>query len=260
MLSVVVIAGVGASVFVRYGPTEQPFRNETLAKPSAKYWFGVDGVGRDVFSRVLYGARTTAMVAGGAVTVALACGLVLGVTAGMLGGWVDMVISRVTDFLLSFPSLLIGLALLVVLEPSPRSVMWAVAVASAPVMIRQIRAGVLSERAKTYSLAAEAMGAGRFRIATREILPNLVGVILTVTMLQLGSAVLEAAGLAFLGLSGQPDQPEWGLMLKDAFHDFRRAPHLSIAPGLAIAWTVLACNLLGDGLREAIDPKRRTIR
>jgi peptide/nickel transport system permease protein len=244
------MAALGANLLARQKPTEQPFRGELLAQPSVAHPFGVDGVGRDVWSRVLFGARTTAMIAGGAVTMALAVGIFLGGMAGMIGGWTDVVISRATDFLLSFPSLLIGLALLTVLEPSPRSVMWAVAVASTPVMVRQIRAGVLSERVKPYAMAAAAVGASHWRIAMREILPNLAGLILTVTTLQLGSAVLEASGLAFLGLSGQPDQPEWGLMLKEEFRYFRSAPHLCMAPGLAISWTVLGCNLLGDGLRE----------
>lgn len=256
MLSVILVGALGADLLAKQGPTEQPYRAAYLAGPSLAHPFGVDGAGRDVFSRILYGARTTLRIAGGAVTVALACGLLLGGTAAMLGGWADLVLSRATDFLLSFPPLLIGLAMLAVLEPSPQSVMWAVAAASTPVMTRQIRAATMAERAKPYVLAAEALGAGRWRIATREILPNLTGLILTVTALQLGSAVLEAAGLAFLGLSGPPDAPEWGRMLREEFRYFREAPHLCLAPGLAISWTVLGCNLLGDGLRERYGGRR----
>ncbi len=195
-------------------------------------------------------------IAGGAVAMALVLGTILGAIAGMAGGWADIVISRGTDFLLSFPSLLIGLALLTVLEPSSRSVMLAVAVASTPVLIRQIRVGFLSEKTKPYVLAAAAVGAGHWRIAVREIFPNLIGLFFTLTTLQLGSAVLEAAGLAFLGLSGQPDQPDWGLMLKEEFRYFRVAPYLCIAPGLAISWAVLGFNLLGDGLRELFNPRK----
>ena len=154
------------------------------------------------------------------------------------------------DFLLAFPTILLGLVALTVMTPSPTSVAVAVGVASLPTVVRQVRAAFLSESAKEYTLAARAIGAGRLRIAVVEILPNCAGLILVLTTLTLGSAVLEAAGLSFLGLTGQPDVAEWGMMLREDIGAFRIAPWLCVAPGLAIAWTVLAFNLISDGLQQ----------
>jgi peptide/nickel transport system permease protein len=234
----------------RHGPTEQPYRADALAGPSAKHWLGVDGAGRDVLTRLLFGARVTLGIALGATVIAIGAGVVLGAMAGTVRGLLDVVVSHVTDFLLAFPSILLGLVALTVMRPSPTSVAIAVGISSLPTVIRQVRAAFVSESAKDYTLAARAAGAGRWRIAMREILPNCVGLILVLTTLTLGSAVLESAGLAFLGLSGQPDVAEWGMMLREERSAFRVAPWLCIAPGVAIAWTVLAFNLISDGLRE----------
>jgi peptide/nickel transport system permease protein len=211
---------------------------------------GVDGVGRDVLTRLLYGAQATLGIALGATAIAILAGTALGAGAGVSLGWFDAVVSHVTDFLLAFPSILLGLVVLTILTPSPTSVAVAVGISSLPTVVRQVRATFVSESAKDYVLAARATGAGRWRIATLEILPNCAGLILVLTTLTLGSAVLEAAGLAFLGLSGQPDVPEWGMMLREEQSTFRIAPWLCIAPGLAITWTVLAFNLVSDGLRQ----------
>jgi peptide/nickel transport system permease protein len=253
MLAVVVLAAALAGVVSKHAPTEQLYRDLSLAPPSWTHWVGVDGVGRDVLTRILYGARATLGIALGATAIAVLAGTVLGAAAGVLRGWLDAVISHVTDFLLAFPSILLGLVALTILTPSPTSVAIAVGISSLPTVVRQVRAAFLSEAAKEYVLAARATGAGRWRIAALEILPNCAGLILVLTTLTLGSAVLEAAGLAFLGLTGQPDIPEWGMMLREEQDTFRIAPWLCIAPGVAITWTVLAFNLLSDGLR----PRRR---
>jgi peptide/nickel transport system permease protein len=257
MLAITVAAALLAGELGKHGPLDQPFRDRMLAQPSWQHPFGVDGAGRDMFTRVLHGARPTLGIATAAVALSLALGLIFGPAAAMRGGWADLLISRATDVLISFPPLLVGLFFLTVLSPSPRSVALAVGIAGAPVMVRQIRAAFLAERARDYVQAARSLGASRWRIATREILPNCAGVILVTVTLQLGGAILETAGFSFLGLSGQPDVPEWGNMLRQEYAVFRTAPHLMIVPGVAIAWTVLACNLLGDGLRDRFDPQKR---
>jgi peptide/nickel transport system permease protein len=250
MVAVVVLAATLASALSKHGPTEQPYRDLALTPPSWTHWVGVDGVGRDVLTRILYGARTTLGIALGATAIAVLIGSLLGGTAGTFRGWLDTVVSHATDFLLAFPSILLGLVVLTILTPSPTSVAIAVGMASLPTVVRQVRAAFVSESAKEYALAARATGASRWRIAVLEILPNCAGLILVLTTLTLGGAVLEAAGLAFLGLSGQPDVPEWGMMLREEQGTFRIAPWLCIAPGVAITWTVLAFNLLSDGLRQ----------
>jgi peptide/nickel transport system permease protein len=202
------------------------------------------------WTRVLYGARATLGIALGATAIAVVFGVALGAMAGTLRGWFDAVVSHVVDFLLAFPTILLGLVVLTILTPSPTSVAVAVGVASLPIVVRQVRAAFLSEGAKEYALAAKAMGAGRWRVAVVEILPNCAGLILVLTTLTLGGAVLEAAGLSFLGLTGQPDVAEWGMMLRENVSAFRIAPWLCIAPGVAIAWTVLAFNLISDGLQR----------
>jgi len=255
MLSVVVLAAVFAGVAGRHPPGRQPFREQSLAAPSWEHPLGVDAVGRDAATRLAYGARATLGIALGATLLAVTLGTLLGATAGMARGWWDVAVSHVTDFLLAFPAILLGLVVLTILRPSPGSVAVAVGVAALPTVVRQVRAAFVAENAKEYVLAARALGAGPWRVAVVEILPNCAGLILVLTTLTLGSAVLESAGLAFLGLSGQPDVPEWGAMLRDEQSTFRTAPWLCLAPGVAIAWTVLAFNLISDGCSAAI---RRT--
>ena len=250
MLAVIVLAALLSPLLSKHGPSEQPFRAAIFAQPSWQHPLGVDGVGRDESTRLMYGARATLGIALGATVIALVCGVALGAMAGTLGGVLDAAISHVVDFLLAFPTILLGLVALTVLTPSPMSVAVAVGVASLPTVVRQVRAAFLSEGAKEYVLAAQAIGSGRWRIALVEILPNCAGLVLVLTTLTLGGAVLEAAGLSFLGLTGQPDVAEWGMMLREDVGAFRVAPWLCIAPGVAIAWTVLAFNLISDGLQR----------
>jgi len=250
MLALVVFAALVAPLLAKHGPSEQPFRAEVLAPPSGQHWLGVDGVGRDEWTRLLYGARASLGIALGATIIAIGGGSLLGAAAGTWRGWLDATVSHVVDFLLAFPSILLGLVALTVLTPSPASVAVAVGLASLPTVVRQVRAAFVSESAKDYVLAAKSMGAGRWRVALVEVLPNCAALIVALTALTLGGAVLEAAGLSFLGLTGQPDVAEWGMMLREDISAFRIAPWLCIAPGVAIAWTVLAFNLIGDGLQQ----------
>jgi len=250
MLTLVVLAALLAPLLAKHGPSEQPFRAEVFAAPSKTYWLGVDGVGRDEWTRLLYGARASLSIALGATVIAIGCGTLLGAAAGTWLGLFDAAVSHVVDFLLAFPSILLGLVALTVMPPSPTSVAVAVGVASLPTVARQVRAAFLSEGAKDYVLAAKSIGAGRWRVAAVEILPNCAGLILALTALTLGGAVLEAAGLSFLGLTGQPGVAEWGMMLREDMSAFRIAPWLCIAPGVAIAWTVLGFNLISDGLQQ----------
>jgi ABC-type dipeptide/oligopeptide/nickel transport system permease subunit len=250
MLAVVVAAALLAGALGKHPPTEQPYRAKSLTGPSAEHWLGVDSVGRDVWTRMLHGARVTLGVALGATVISVLAGVLLGGLSATMRGWLDVVVSHVTDFLLAFPTILLGLVVLTIMTPSPAGVAIAVGVAGMPTVIRQVRAAFLSEAAKDYVLAARATGAGRWRIAVREVLPNCAGLVVVLTTLTLGGAVLESAGLAFLGLSGQPDVAEWGMMLREDRAVFRTAPWLCVAPGVAIAWTVLAFQLVSDGLRQ----------
>jgi peptide/nickel transport system permease protein len=255
LVTIVFAAALLAPVLAKHKPTEQPYPRE-LTRPSLQHWLGTDAAGRDVATRLLYGARTTLWIAAGATAIALAAGTFLGIVAAMAGGILDAVIQRATDFLLSFPAILLGLFLLAFLPRNSQSLIIAVGVAGIPTVLRQMRAAFLSERAKEYVLAARSVGAGSMRIAFREILPNCLSLLMVLGSLQLGSAVLESAGLAFLGLSGEPDMPEWGLMLQREQSEMFAAPRLVIAPGIAIAVTVLGFNLLSDGLRDALAARR----
>jgi ABC-type dipeptide/oligopeptide/nickel transport system permease subunit len=251
MLAIVIAAAVLAPLLARHEPLAQPYRSAALAPPSLGHWLGIDDAGRDVTTRLLYGARTTLLISLGATLLAVGGGALLGAVAGTRGGLLDVLISHTADFLLAFPPVLLGLVVLSVLRPSAGSVTLAVGIAGLPPVIRQVRAAYVAEHLKDYVAAARAAGAGRWRIATREVLPNCTRLIGVLLALSLGSAVLEAAGLSFLGLAGQPDVPEWGMMLREQWRTVRIAPWLCLAPGLAIAWTVLGFNLLGDGLRSA---------
>jgi peptide/nickel transport system permease protein len=255
LVGVVVLAALLAPVLGKHKPTEQPYKRE-LTPPSRQHWLGIDGAGRDVMTRLLYGAQTTLWIAAGATVIAVTAGATFGIIAAMAGGLLDLVIRRATDFLLSFPAILLGLFLLTFLPRNSQSLIIAVGIAGIPTVVRQMLAAFLSERAKDYVLAARSVGAGSTRIAFREILPNCLALLLVLASLQLGTAVLESAGLAFLGLSGEPDVPEWGLMLQREQSEIFTAPRLVIAPGVAIAVTVLGFNLLSDGLRDSLVGKR----
>lgn len=226
-----------------------------LSPPSAKNWFGTDDFGRDILSRVLHGARVSLRVGVAAVALALVVGTAVGLTAGYWGGLLDNVLMRLMDLMLAFPSILLAIVVVAVLGPSLNNAMLAVGIVSIPQYARLVRASVLSIREQDYVTAARALGAGDARIILTAILPNCVAPLTVQSTLGMAGAILDAAGLSFLGLGAQPPTPEWGAMLSGGRDFILSAPWVLTFPGLAILLTVLAFNLLGDGLRDALDPK-----
>ena len=216
---------------------------------------GIDGNVRDQFSRLLYGARLSLMIGFSTVTFAIVIGTVLGAIAGYTGGWVDNVIMRIMDVLLAFPSLLLAIAIVTVLGPGLINALIAIGIVSIPAYARVVRASVLSVREMDYVSATRALGGNMTQILFRRILPNALTPLIVQGTLGIATAILDAAALSFLGLGAQPPTPEWGSMLGAERNQVFTAPHLVFLPGIAIALTVLAFNLLGDGLRDALDPR-----
>lgn len=216
---------------------------------------GLDGNVRDVFSRMLFGTRISLRIGFTVVTVAVVIGVTLGSIAGYAGGWVDNVIMRLMDVILAFPFFLLAIALVFVLGPSLTNAMLAIAIVSTPGYARVVRATVLTVREAEYVEASRALGASHFQILFGRILPNAIPPLIVLVTLGIGTAILDTAALSFLGLGAQPPTPEWGTMLGSERNQLFSAPHLVFVPGVAISLTVLAFNLLGDGLRDALDPR-----
>jgi peptide/nickel transport system permease protein len=226
--------------------------------PSANYPFGVDQLGRDELSRVLYGARYSLLIGVVSVAVGLSIGLVLGAVAGYLGGFVDSVIMRLMDIMLAIPGLLLAIGIVAMLGPGLFQIMIAVGVVNIPVFARLLRGAVLAQRENDFVLAARSIGVPRRSILMSHILPNAISPVIVQGTLALATAIIDVAGLGFLGLGPQdPATPEWGTMLTGTIRYLQTAPHLAIIPGVAIVVSVLGFNLIGDGLREALDPKLR---
>jgi len=220
-----------------------------------EFYLGLDGNARDIFSRLLYGARVTLRVGVTVITVAVIGGTTLGAVAGFFGGPVDNIIMRMMDIVLAFPFFLLAIALVFVLGPNLTNAMMAIAIVSMPSYARVIRSTVLSVRETDYVEASRALGASNRQILFSRILPNAIGPLIILATLGIGTAVLDTAALSFLGLGAQPPTPEWGTMLGSERNQIFSAPHLVFVPGIAISVTVLAFNLLGDGLRDALDPR-----
>jgi peptide/nickel transport system permease protein len=225
--------------------------------PSWQHWFGTDELGRDVLTRVIYGARASLMAGGISVTIALTVGVPLGLLAGYRGGFIDALISRITDAMLACPFLILAIALAAFLGPSLADAMIAIGVSATPIFIRLTRGQVLSVKVEDYVEAARAMGNPRWRIALFHILPNIMPALLVQATLSIAAAIIAEAALSFLGLGQQPPSPSWGSMLNAAQRFLTTAPWVAIWPGLAIFLVVLSLNLVGDGLRDALDPKAR---
>lgn len=231
-----------------------------LQGPSAAHWFGTDQLGRDVWARVVWGSRISLRIGFVVVAVSLGAGGVVGMLAGMLGGFWDELLMRVTDIFLAFPALILAMAISAALGPSLGNVMIAVAAVSWPTYARLLRAQVLAVRTLDYVEASRALGAARFRQALLHVLPNTITPLLVQASFDIGSAILTAAGLGFIGFGAQPPTPEWGAMVSETRNFINEAPWASSAPAIAILFTVLAFNLLGDGLRDVLDPRGRTRR
>jgi peptide/nickel transport system permease protein len=232
---------------------------DKLLPPSGKYFFGTDELGRDIFSRVIYGTRISLQTALIAVGLALLIGIPLGAIAGATGGMVDEVIMRITDIFLSFPPLLLAIAIAAFLGPSLENAMLAIAVSWWPWYTRLIRGQAVSIRERQFVKAAKAIGTPPARIIFGHIVPNCIAPVIVQASMDIGGVILTIASLSFLGLGAQPPTPEWGLMVSTSRNYFLNAWWYSIFPGLAIFVTVLVFNLLGDGLREILDPKTRKI-
>ena len=225
--------------------------------PSALHWFGTDENGRDVLSRVMMGARATMLAGLVSVGIASGVGVPVGLLAGFAGGWVDAVIGRVVDAMLACPFLILAIALAAFLGPSLTNAMIAIGVTATPVFVRVARAATIDAAANDYVEAARALGNPPWRVAVRHVLPNIVPPVLVQATLAIAMAIIAEASLSFLGLGQQPPEPSWGSMLNAAQRFLTQAPWLAIFPGAAIFLTVLAFNLVGDGLRDALDPRRR---
>lgn len=223
------------------------------------YLLGTDELGRDVLSRLLYGARPSIGVGFAAVGVAMLVGVPIGLLAGYFGGLLDTVVSRIVDVLLAFPYVLLAIAIVAALGPGLFNAMLAVGIAGVPYYVRIVRASALALRDQEFIQASHALGAGHGRILFRHVLPNALSPLIVAATLDVGWMITAAAGLSFLGLGAQPPQPEWGVMLSDGRQYVGVAPHLALVPGFAIFSVVLALNLVGDGLRDALDPRLRGV-
>jgi ABC-type dipeptide/oligopeptide/nickel transport system permease subunit len=267
MLAALILIAIFAEVIAPYDPFKrvpgvkrrQPPCIHLLGCPpdQPQHLMGIDGNFRDFFSRIVFGSRLSLQIGIVTVTFAVIIGTLLGAVAGYLSGWSDNIIMRIMDVLLAFPGLLLAIAIVTVLGPGLINTLLAVAIVSIPVYARVVRSSVISVKNLDYITASEALGASRRRILFTRILPNSLTPLIVVATLGIAGAILEAAGLSFLGLGAQPPTAEWGLMLGDERNSVFNAPHLVFFPGIAIMLTVLAFNLLGDGLRDALDPRRK---
>jgi peptide/nickel transport system permease protein len=254
VVAVLLAVAALAPLLAPHDPTRMD-SDRLLRPPGRAHLLGTDQYGRDVLSRILHGAASSLEVGLISVGIAASGGLLLGLLSGYYGRWVDLAVMRVIDVMLAFPSILLALGIVAVLGPSLNNVMLAVGIAGIPVYTRLVRGQVLATRALTYVEAARTTGCGDARIVGRHILPNIVAPVIVVATLGIAGAILTGAALSFLGLGAQPPSPEWGAMLSDGRSFLRQAWWVTTFPGLAITVTVLAINMVGDGLRDALDPR-----
>jgi ABC-type dipeptide/oligopeptide/nickel transport system permease subunit len=265
LLGILVIAAIFAPEIAPFDPIKPNMSDKRRSPPcihllgcpanQPQHLMGVDGNSRDLFSRVVYGSRLSLQIGISTISVAILVGGLLGAIAGFFGGWVDNVIMRTMDVLMAFPSLLLAIAIVSVLGPGLINALLAIAIVSIPVYARVVRASVLSVKDLDYVAASRALGASNLRLIFTRILPNALTPLIVQGTLGIASAILSAAALSFLGLGAEVPKPEWGLMLGEERNSVFNAPFLVFFPGLAIMVTVLSFNLLGDGLRDALDPR-----
>jgi len=256
----VVIGFIALALFAAWLAPQDPIATSWGAirkPPSAAHWFGTDEIGRDVFSRVVWGTQASMLAGVVSVSISLMLGVPIGLAAGFLGGWVDAAISRLIDAFLACPFLILAIALAAFLGPSLTNAMIAIGVSATPIFVRLTRAQVLNVKVEEYIEAARALGNSPFRIAWRHVLPNILAPVIVQSTLAIAAAIIAEASLSFLGLGQQPPAPSWGSMLNTAKNYVDNAPWMAIWPGLAIFLLVLSFNLLGDGLRDALDPRQR---
>lgn len=267
ILGLLVLIAIFASVLAPFDPVK-PIRTVKRRAPPCvhllgcpaeepEHLFGIDGNNRDLFSRIIYGSRLSLQIGIATVTFAIVTGVILGAVAGYVGGWLDNAIMSVMDVLLAFPSLLLSIAVVTVLGRGLINALLAIAFVSIPVYARIVRASVLQVKEQDFVFASRALGMSSFGILMQHVLPNALTPLIVQATLGIASAILDAAALSFLGLGAEPPTPEWGLMLGEERNSVFNAPHLVFFPGIAIMLTVLAFNLLGDGLRDALDPRLR---
>jgi peptide/nickel transport system permease protein len=251
-----ILCAVLAPLLTSYGPIDTNLSN-ALKKPSAQHWFGTDELGRDLFSRILYGARISLLIGLMSTAIGLGIGVPIGALTGYFGGRLDLLIQRVIDIAIAFPGILLAIIVVTVLGTGVENVMIAIGIAYVPVYARLVRGSVMSVKKMGYVSAAKAMGISEGAIIFGHVLPNCLGPVIVQSTFQIATSILWAAGLGFLGLGAQPPDPEWGAILSKGRVYMRVAPHLTTITGLAIFFMVLGFNLLGDGLRDALDPKSR---
>lgn len=257
---VIIVLFIGLAILAPlvapYSPSQQSYSAIRKA-PSALHWMGTDENGRDVLSRIVFGARASLLAGLVSVTIAAGVGVPLGLLAGFAGGWTDIAIGRVADAMLACPFLILAIALAAFLGPSLANAMIAIGVTAAPVFVRVARGATMDAAANDYVEAARALGNPPWRVAVRHVLPNIVPPVLVQATLAIAAAIIAEASLSFLGLGQQPPDPSWGSSLNAAQRFLTQAPWLAVFPGAAIFLAVLAFNLVGDGLRDALDPKGR---
>jgi peptide/nickel transport system permease protein len=255
-LMIIIITGISADFIAPYSPTKINMA-DALQPPSWKHIFGTDWFGRDIYSRMVYGARITIYLIAVIITVRYAISISVGVLAGYFRGVIDEILMRITDIFLAFPSIIMAMALAFVLGPGLTSVIVAITVTGWPWAARLVRSQVIAIREEGYIEATRSLGAGNLRIILFHILPNSIGPIIVQATVSVGWIVLTAASMGFLGVGAVPPTPEWGLMVSQGRTYFLTAPWISLIPGLAILLTVVGANLLGDGLRDVMDPRLR---
>ena len=258
VITIFFLIALAASLISPYDPT-RIFTEAILAQPSGQFWLGTDDVGRDIFSRLLHGARVSVILGLFIVLTSTVCGVTIGLCAGYFGGIADAVIMRITDIVMSLPSILLAIVVVSILGTSLFNTVIAISVVSVPYFVRLVRASVMAEKAKDYVTCARCYGAGHIRIACINILPNCAAPITVQATLAFSDGLLNIAALGFLGLGAQPPTPEWGTMLADARPYIASDPWLVIFPGLCILIVVVAFNLVGDVLRDCLDSKLRRL-